>query len=208
MEASRRGLEAQPATSTVPACAWRRRLADVGFVELGDDARARPLYARVLAQGGVGCDEPGARHSAATALGDLELRRGEPAAAVVAYADVRDAAVRVRRGFALLALRLARRTRLVDFTAARGADDADARLGKRSSHSQLRAAEAEASLAGLLRRARSRIAAPRRHDSSGSAPAERPRRGGGRQQPLGVQRRRQLVTLWRASPKSMSVLSL
>ena len=157
-----RPLEAQPATSTVPACAWRRRLADV-FVELGDDARARPLYARVLAQGGVGCDEPGARHSAATALGDLELRRGEPAAAVVAYADVRDAAVRVRRGFALLALRRAAEA-LVDFTAARAAapDDADARLGEGLALAALaRRAEAEASLAAFLREAPAHVAAPR-----------------------------------------------
>jgi hypothetical protein len=99
-----RPLGARPGNSTVPDCVWSWRLADV-LVELGDDAAAQPLYTRVFAERGDGCAGPEQRRLIGVALGDLDLRRGDPAGAVEAYAGIDDPAVRVRRGFALLAVK-------------------------------------------------------------------------------------------------------
>jgi hypothetical protein len=98
-----RPLGARPGNSTVADCVWDWRVADL-LVELGDDANAHPLYARVFADRGPGCAGPEQRRLIGIALGDLDLRRHDPAGAVEAYAEVHDPAVRVRRGFALLAV--------------------------------------------------------------------------------------------------------
>jgi tetratricopeptide (TPR) repeat protein len=90
-------LESPPTGSLVPACEWGVRLADF-HTERGDDTRARPLYERALA----GC--PTAERRAHVALGDLDLRRGDPAGAAHAYAGDPTPEVRAKRGLALLSL--------------------------------------------------------------------------------------------------------
>jgi tetratricopeptide (TPR) repeat protein len=87
----------------VADCVWDWRLADL-YVELGDDARAYPLYKKSFTERGYGCGGPEQLRLLGIALGDLDLRRGDPAGAVEAYAEVHDQAVRVRRGLALLTL--------------------------------------------------------------------------------------------------------
>jgi hypothetical protein len=150
-------IETKPSTSVVSECAWRRRLAD-GLVERGEDARARPLYA-----GALTCSVAGDRDAIATALGDLELRAGEPAAAVAAYAGVGDAEARAKRGLALLTLRRPAEA-LVDLRAAlvERPEDLEATLGAGLALGALgRADEAKATLDAFLLRAPSHVGAPR-----------------------------------------------
>jgi hypothetical protein len=138
----------------VTDCVWDWRLADL-FVELGDDARALPLYARVFAERGPGCAGPEQRRLIGIALGDLDLRRRDPAGAVEAYAQVHDAAVRGRRGFALLALNRPAEA-LADFDEARtnGWTEPDLDLGAGLALATLgRRAQAATAPEAFLRRA-------------------------------------------------------
>jgi tetratricopeptide (TPR) repeat protein len=156
---SERVLEQRPAASPVSDCEWRARVADT-FVERGDDARARPVYEQVLR---AGCAEGERRRALAVALGDLDLRAGDPAAAVAAYSGVEEADVRAKRGLALLALRRVPEA-LADFAAARRArpDDADAALGVGLAHVALGHREAaRAALEDFLRLAPDHVAAGR-----------------------------------------------
>ncbi|HET6285029.1 MAG TPA: hypothetical protein VFH73_28990 [Polyangia bacterium] len=157
-----RPLEGKPPLSPVADCVWQWRLADV-LVETGADQRARPLYQRALREREVGCAGPEQRRLLAVALGDLALRAGDPAAAALAYADVPDAGVRVKRGLALLT-RHRPTEALADFTAARLAlpDDPEARLGEGLALVALgRRAEASSALQDFLRRAPHHVAAVR-----------------------------------------------
>jgi tetratricopeptide (TPR) repeat protein len=150
------------ATSPTTPCEWSWRLADT-LVELGDDARARPLYEGVLRGREVGCAGPEQRRLVGSALGDLDLRRGDPAAAVEAYAEVGDPAVRVKRGLALLALGHASEA-LDDFRMARQSlpDDPEACLGEGLALAMLgRRTEATAALEAFIRRAPSHVATAR-----------------------------------------------
>jgi tetratricopeptide (TPR) repeat protein len=125
-----RPLLSRPATSTVPDCVWSWRLADL-FVELGDDAAARPRYTKALHEREPACARPEQRRLIGIALGDLALRANDPTTAALAYGDVHDPAVRVRRGLALLALHRDAEA-LADFREARDdrPDDPDAQLGE------------------------------------------------------------------------------
>jgi hypothetical protein len=156
---SERVLEARPAASPVPDGEWRARVAET-FVERGEDARARPLYEQVLRAGGA---EPERRRALAVALGDLDLRLGDPAAAVEAYGGAEAAEVRDKRGLALLALRRVPEA-LADFVAARRArpDDADAALGEGLASAALGHRDAaRAGLEDFLRLAPDHVAAGR-----------------------------------------------
>jgi tetratricopeptide (TPR) repeat protein len=157
-----RVLEARPPASPVAACVWRTRVADA-LVERGDDLGARPLYEGVLRVRDADCDTPEARALVGSALGDLELRRGDPEAAVLAYAEVPAGAACTKRGLALLALRRAGEA-LDDFRAALAAraDDADAKLGEGLALAALgRADEARVALASFLRLAPAHVGAAR-----------------------------------------------
>jgi tetratricopeptide (TPR) repeat protein len=147
-----RVLDARPAASPVPECAWQTRRADA-LVEGGADARARGVYEGVLARRAAACAAE--RPRVAIALGDLDLRLGDPPAAVVAYAEAPDAAARIKRGLGLLALRRPAEA-LADFQAARRAlpDDVEAALGEGLALAALdRRDEARAALEAFLRRA-------------------------------------------------------
>jgi len=155
-------LDAQPPMLTVEPCVWQWRLADL-YVELADDAHARQLYERILADRAAACAGSEPRRLVGIALGDLDLRRADPAAAVAAYAEASDAVVRVRRGFALLALRRSADA-LADFAAARQTrpEDPDALLGEGLALSVLgRRAEAIATLEAFLRDAPAHVGANR-----------------------------------------------
>jgi hypothetical protein len=155
-------LGARPAPSTVPDCEWQRRRADA-FVERADDGAARPLYERVLEGGAPECAAPERQRALRIALGDLELRRGEPAAAVAAYAGVQDPDVRGKRGLALLALGRAAEA-LDELSAARRARpaDADAALGEGLALVALgRREQARGALESFIRRYPSHLAAGR-----------------------------------------------
>ena len=155
-------LDARPAASPLPDCEWERRRADA-FVERADDGAARPLYERVLKDGAPGCASPERQRGLRIALGDLELRQGEPAAAVAAYAGVQDPDVRGKRGLALLALGRAAAA-LDELGAARRArpDDADAALGEALALVALgRRDEARGALEAFVRRYPTHLAASR-----------------------------------------------
>jgi tetratricopeptide (TPR) repeat protein len=145
-----RPLLTRPAASTVPDCVWSWRLADL-YVELGDDAAARPRYAKALREQETGCAGIEQRRLIGIALGDLALRAGDSAAAVEAYADVHDPAVRVRRGLALLKLRRDDEA-LADFREARDdrPDDPDAQLGEALALAALDRPEARGALERFL----------------------------------------------------------
>jgi tetratricopeptide (TPR) repeat protein len=155
-------LEAQPAGSALPACAWSVRLADF-YVESNDDARARPLYERALA----GCGP--AEHDAHVALGDLALRQGDPAGAARAYAGEAAPDVRGKRGLALLSLGRSLEA-LEDLEAARRAQprDPDLALAFGLALAQLpklgRREEARAALAAFLELAPHHVAGARARD--------------------------------------------
>jgi tetratricopeptide (TPR) repeat protein len=119
-------LEAQPAASPVPPCAWRKRLGDA-FAERGADEKARDVYREAVAGNCLGGGE---RAAAALALGDAAMRLGDPATAADAYRGLEDPEARTRRGLALLALHRPAEA-LEDLAAARRArpDDPDALLG-------------------------------------------------------------------------------
>ena len=158
-------LEARPPTSEVADCEWSARVAEA-FVERGDDARARPLYERALEASDASegaCAGPARQRALRVALGDLDLRRGDPAAAIRAYADVPDAEVRLKRGLALLALGRAAEA-LDDLAAARRArpDEAEPALGEGLALAALgRRAEARAALEAFLRLHPAHVAAGR-----------------------------------------------
>jgi hypothetical protein len=146
-------LGGQPAGSPVPACEWQRRRADA-LVETGDDAAARPLYARLLAEGAPACAAPERQRLARVTLGDLELHANAPTAAATAYNNVANAEARGKRGLALLALGRAGEA-LAELEAARAArpGDADVALGEGLALAALgRRDEARAALEAFLRR--------------------------------------------------------
>jgi tetratricopeptide (TPR) repeat protein len=155
-------LEQKPAVSPVPDCVWHWRLADF-LVEMGADTRARPLYERALREREVACAGSAQRRLLGIALGDLTLRAGDPAAAVLAYADIPDAPVRVKRGLALLALHRPAEAR-TDLTAARAhlPEDPDALLGEGLALAALGLHEqARGALKDFLRRAPQHVGASR-----------------------------------------------
>lgn len=132
---------------------------------MGADARARPLYERALreGEGEVACAGSEQRRLLGISLGDLALRAGDPAAAVEAYAGVPNAAVRVKRGLALLSLHRPAEA-LTDFAVARAdlPDDLEALLGEGLALAGLnRHAQATAVLRDFLRRAPNHIGAAR-----------------------------------------------
>jgi tetratricopeptide (TPR) repeat protein len=157
-----RVLGARPGASTVPDCEWQRRRADA-LVERADDAAARQLYERVLNDGAPECAAPDRQRGLRIALGDLDLRRGDPAAAVAAYASVQDPDVRGKRGLALLALGRAAEA-LDELSAARRArpDDADTALAEALALVALgRRDQARGALESFVRRNPSHVAAGR-----------------------------------------------
>lgn len=121
-------LAAHPTGSTIPDCAWQKRLGDV-YLELGDEAEARDAYAAAAKV--PTCLDAAARVAAAIARGDLALKNGDAAAAVETYAGIAEPRVRANRGLALMALGRAREAE-VDLTAALAADPAqpEARLAQ------------------------------------------------------------------------------
>jgi hypothetical protein len=153
-----RVVEARPAQSPVPDDAWWARAA-AAYVERGDAARARPLYARALDAGRAGPDE---RRAWAAALGDLEMRAGDFAAADAAYSRAPEPLEHAKRGLARLALRRAAAA-LDDFRAAPG--DPDAALGEGLALAALdRRVEARAALEAFLRAHPRHVGASRARD--------------------------------------------
>jgi tetratricopeptide (TPR) repeat protein len=128
-------VDARPEASPVAEAVWGGRVA-VAYVERRDDASARPLFQRALGDPqvprlGSASEE---RNAWAGALGDLEMRHGDWAAAAAAYGQAVDISTKdqlTRMGLANLAIGRPGEA-LTVFEAARRADaqDADAALGR------------------------------------------------------------------------------
>jgi tetratricopeptide (TPR) repeat protein len=90
-----------PRGSTVSACEWSRRLADVQL-ERGDDSAGRAALEAALAD--ERCLTGEARTQARRALGTVALRLGDPAAAAAALEGLPDVVARTNHALARLAL--------------------------------------------------------------------------------------------------------
>jgi tetratricopeptide (TPR) repeat protein len=160
-------LGRRPAGSTVPECAWQRRLGDLhraagAGAGAGSDRDALAAYQAALASSAGSCLAPAWQAELRQSMGEVALRLGDPIEAAALLDGLVSPEARANHGFALLALHQPARG-LLDFEAVLAArpDNAEARFGCGLALEELgRAPEAEAAFTELLERAPRHLSAP------------------------------------------------